>query len=314
VRDWLPPRFSRWSPWWLVASVALHAVVITLALMAPARVFPPAPVYVVLAPPGSANEIELPPYRPIGPLRAGAPQARRPVRPAGPRRAVPPPVAPDTVRSGIPPVPAAQSAAPPAAPPAVAEAAGETAADSLARAVEGLGVGPSRGVLGARFGDGRIWVRPWDAIAAAIAASGRDSITPAMHVALIDSAIVARVQAFLDTLAPDSFAVATPKPWTTEINGQKWGVDGSWIYLGGLKLPTAILALLPLPQGNYDAAKHNAELMQIRSDIIQAARRAESAAEFRKYVEETRKRHDAEREAKKNQRIPPDSIKTPLIP
>ena len=134
-----------------------------------------------------------------------------------------------------------------------------------------------------------------------------------MHVALSDSGITAGIQAFLDTAAPDPFAVATPKPWTTEIDGQKWGVDRSWIYLGGLKLPTAILALLPLPQGNYDAAKHNADLMQIRADIIQAARRAESAAEFRKYVNETRKRRDAEREAKKNQKIPPDSTQTPPI-
>lgn len=310
MRDWLPPRFPRGSPWWLAVSVAVHAVVIALALMVKPRVFPPTPTYIVLVPPGAGSEIELPPYQPTRPPGAGAPQARRPARRGGQPRAALPPIAPDTVRSGIPPVPAAAAAAP----ALVAAAGGETAADSLARAVEGLGVGPSRGFLAARFGDGRIWVRPWDAIAAAIAASGRDSITPAMHVALIDSAIVARVRAFLDTLAPDSFAVATPKPWTTEIDGQKWGVDGSWIYLGGLKLPTAILALLPLPQGNYDAAKHNADLMQIRSDIIQAARRAESAAEFRKYVNETRKRRDAERQARKNQKIPPDSTRANPIP
>jgi hypothetical protein len=96
----------------------------------------------------------------------------------------------------------------------------------------------------------------------------------------------------------------------TEIDGQKWGVDGAWIYLGGLKIPSAILALIPLPQGNYDANKRNAELQRIREDIMQAARRAESMEQFKRYVKETRERKDAEREARKNQRVKPDSIRT----
>lgn len=167
---------------------------------------------------------------------------------------------------------------------------------------------PGRRLLGARIGDGRLWVRPRDAIAAAIAsaldAQPADAET---HVERLDSAVAARIYAFLDTLPRDSMSPARPPSWVTEIDGQTWGIDGSWIYLGGLKLPTAILALLPLPQGNYDESRRAAELQRVRADILQAARRAETADQFRRYVRETRERRNAERERERNQRIPPDS-------
>jgi hypothetical protein len=169
---------------------------------------------------------------------------------------------------------------------------------------------PGARLLGARLGDGRLWVRPWDAIAAAVAGVGRDSLDAAANAALLDSVIEARVTAFLLAMPPDSFAIPRQPTWVTEINGQKWGLDGSWIYLGGLKLPSAILALIPLPQGNYDAAKRAADLQRIREDIMQAARRAESLEQFKRNVQETRARKDAEREARKNQSVKPDSIRT----
>jgi hypothetical protein len=88
--------------------------------------------------------------------------------------------------------------------------------------------------------------------------------------------------------------------WVTETeDGKTWGVDPSWIYLGDFKLPSFILALIPLPQGNYELAQKEAELMRIREEIIRAARQAETNADFRRYVNETRKRKDAEREARK---------------
>jgi hypothetical protein len=112
----------------------------------------------------------------------------------------------------------------------------------------------------------------------------------------VDSAVRAKLLAFIDTIPADSFATPRVSPWVTEINGQKWGVDGSWVYLGGLKLPTILLALLPLPQGNYQQAREAQELQRIREQIIQAAWQAETNADFRRYVKEIRERKDRERE------------------
>jgi hypothetical protein len=88
-----------------------------------------------------------------------------------------------------------------------------------------------------------------------------------------------RMKAYIDTMPRDSFALPPPPRWTTEIGDDQWGIDGQWIYLGDFKIPTALLALIPLPQGNYD--------------------QAQAAAEFRNYVEELRKRRAAEREAER---------------
>jgi hypothetical protein len=154
------------------------------------------------------------------------------------------------------------------------------------------------------YGDGRLWVPPVDILqlgrplplaelrAGGMGGGGGGPPT----VATLDSTVTARLQAFLDTMPHDSFAVPVGTPqWTTKIAGRTWGIDGKWIYLGGLKLPAALLALLPFPQGNIDQARGNAALMQMREDIMQAAQRAATAAEFNKYVKELRERKDKER-------------------
>jgi hypothetical protein len=290
TRSWLPPEPPRAHPGWAVASIVAHVAAVAVLFLISGRETRDATVtYIVLdrAPervvyydmayatgPGGGGD---------GPaVGTGASRAQAPAAPAEADQPAAGPGFPVRVDSGLPPVPVGLSA--------------------------GRGEGGRR--LGAELGDGRVWVRPWDAIAAAIAGAGDDSADAATHVARIDSAITARIMAFLDTLPPDSMATAAPKPWVAKIGDQTWGVDGQWIYLGNLKLPTAILALLPLPQGNYEQAQKAAEMQRIRLDILQAARRAESAAQFRKYVEETRQRRDAEREAARNQRTKPDSIKT----
>lgn len=148
-------------------------------------------------------------------------------------------------------------------------------------------------ILGPAYGDGRLWVRPFFA-ALGVVGPSPDAAT---HTARVEAAVLERMKAFIDTMPRDSFALPPPPRWTTDLGGNTWGIDRNWIYLGDIKLPTALLALLPLPQGNYDQAKAAQELQRMREDIIQAARRAETAEEFRKYVEELRKRKDAEREA-----------------
>jgi hypothetical protein len=120
--------------------------------------------------------------------------------------------------------------------------------------------------------------------------------------------VTTRLLAYLDSMPPDSFAAPRTPSWTREIGGETWGIDGRWIYLGPLKLPAALLALLPvsLPQGNYDQIKAAESLQRMRQDILQAARRAETAAEFNRYVRELRKRREAEREQQR--RVARDTI------
>jgi len=291
TRNWLPPEPPRTHPGWAIASVVAHAIAIGVLLLVSGKVtHDPTVSYIVLdrAPTGPIVYYDMP-YVAGGGGGEGAA-----VGTGDGRALVPaPPPGTEIEGAGLP-------------PPLVADSAVVSAPSG-----EGVGTGAGRRRLGAALGDGRVWVRPWDAIAAAIYGAGDlDSVDPGTHKARIDSAITARIMAFLDTLPLDSMATAMPQPWVTEIGGQKWGIDGSWIYLGNLKLPSAILALLPLPQGNYEQAQRAAEMQRVRLDILQAARRAESASDFKKYVEETRKRRDAEREARKNQQTKPDSIKT----
>lgn len=293
-RSWLPPQPPRASPAWIIASLLVHAAVGASLLLISGKTARDGAVRYIVLDDGGPGPVQYDmTYIPGGGGGAGDVVGTGGPRPQAPRPAAGPeepgegeivfPVRPDTV------LPA------------------ETAEPT------GLGVGPGRRILGAEYGDGRVWFRPLDAIAAAIAGAGdAEGGDTTSHIARIDSAISARIMAFLDTLPPDSMAPAVPQPWVTEVGGQKWGIDQGWIYLGNLKLPTAILALLPLPQGNYEQAQRAAELQRIRLDILQAARRAESAAEFRRYVEETRRRRDAEREAQRaaEGKTKPDSIKS----
>jgi len=295
MRDWLPPEPPRSHPGWAVASVVAHAALVAVLLqISSSPVHDPSASYIPYAPVrrGPLVYIDIP-YVPDGGGGVG------PAAGAGAQRGPEPTPAPGAAEPG--------GGMPLRIQPDSAPGPGVVAP------TRGLGEGPGRRRLGPAYGDGRVWVRPLDAIAAAMVGSGdgSDTVDARTHVARIDSAIAARIAAFLDTLGPDPMGTPSPaRQWVTEINGHKWGLDGSWIYLGNLKLPSAILALIPLPQGNYELAQRDAELQRIRLDIMQSARRAESAEQFKKYVEETRKRRDAERDAKRNQKVPPDSIKT----
>jgi hypothetical protein len=159
-------------------------------------------------------------------------------------------------------------------------------------------------LLGPRYGDGKLWFRAPDVATGADGAPGG-----AEHIAMIDAAIAAKIRAFLDSAPPDSFAYAGTPRWTTTIKGKPWGFDGKWIYLGGLKIPSAILALIPLPvSGNYEQSQRAAALEQMRQDIVQAAWRAQNAKDFKRYVGEIRQRKDQERDAAIRNAAPRDTL------
>lgn len=134
------------------------------------------------------------------------------------------------------------------------------------------------------------------------------------HAALVDSAVTAIVQSYLDSIAndPASRNVGMPS-WTTEIAGKKFGLDSNHIYIAGLKIPAAVLALLPIPVGNIDQNRAYNHLMDMRADLQYAAQRAETMEEFKTIIREIRLRKEREREFAKNQRTapPPETPATP---
>jgi hypothetical protein len=107
--------------------------------------------------------------------------------------------------------------------------------------------------------------------------------------------------------------------WVTDVGGKKFGMDSSAIYVAGVKIPTAVLAALggSLPQGNFGEELRNREQAEMREDLLQAARRAETLEEFRRYVHEIRERKQAARDADHRAHgdtLPPTPDTTALVP
>jgi hypothetical protein len=134
------------------------------------------------------------------------------------------------------------------------------------------------------------------------------------HVELVDSAVTAIVQGYLDSIAAEPASQAQSLPsWTKEIAGKKFGIDSKNIYIAGLKIPAAVLALVPLPAGNIDQNRAYNHLMDMRADLQYAAQRAENLEEFKTMIREMRLRKEREREFEQNQRTapPPEEPATP---
>ena len=287
----LPHRRQR--PWPAVGvSVAAHAVLAALFTVEgrlpelPHR----APALIVLAPLAQGPEAVNMRYHP-GRLRAG--QEGRAVGPGvgrrelrTPRRAVPPPDVVQQAPTPHPAVPDTGSSVPPPRRPALI------------------------GRIGPELADGRLWVRPLPLPPKELASR----LTRKRHTELVDSAVTAIVQAYLDSIAADPSAHSVGLPsWTTEVGGKKFGLDSSSIYFAGLKIPAVVLALLPIPAGNIDQNHAYNHLMEMRADLQQAAQRAQNVEEFKQIIRDIRARKEREREFEQNQRTapPPQEPATP---
>jgi hypothetical protein len=131
------------------------------------------------------------------------------------------------------------------------------------------------------------------------------------HVELVDSAVTAIVQGYLDSIASDPTARTPALPsWTKEIAGKKFGVDSKNIYIAGLKIPAAVLALLPFPGGNVDQNRAYNHLMDLRADMQFAAQRADNLEEFKIMIRDMRLRKERERDFERNQRTAPPPADT----
>jgi hypothetical protein len=149
-----------------------------------------------------------------------------------------------------------------------------------------------------QVGDGRLWVSPRPGLPAAVA----DAIygdTAQQRTAAIDRLKVMgdSLNQVLDQIQRDH---QRPK-WTIGGTPERpeWGIDSAYIHVAGIKIPTMALALLGnlLPQGNFDETMRARQLQYMRDDIMQAAARAQTLQQFRRYVRELRERKQAERDA-----------------
>jgi hypothetical protein len=166
------------------------------------------------------------------------------------------------------------------------------------------------GRIGPGLAEGRLWVRPLPLPPKELA----ERLSRKRHVELVDSAVTAIVQGYLDSIAadPSSRQVGLPS-WTTNVAGTKFGLDSSNIYIAGLKIPAAVLALLPIPAGNIDQNRAYNHLMSMRADLQHAAQRSQNLQEFKDMIREMRLRKEREEEFKRNQRTapPPEEPPTP---
>lgn len=165
------------------------------------------------------------------------------------------------------------------------------------------------GIAGPGFADGHLWVRPLPLPPKELAKRlSRD------HVELVDSAVTAIVQGYLDSIANDPAVRNTAPPsWTTEVAGKKFGIDGKNIYIAGLKIPVAVLALLPISGGNIDQNRAYNHLLDLRADLQYAGQRSANLTEFKEMIRDMRLRKEREREFEANQRTapPPETPPTP---
>ncbi len=270
---WLP-RPRRWSAWAIGLSVAVHAAFVLLFRAEPhlpvwQRRAAPQPQVIVLTPPEAERRDVALPF--IGRRETPAPPAAPPtpvVRPV-----IPTDTPPDTGSREFPPL----------------------LSFDTTRARGGIGrIRPG-------LGEGHLWVRPLPLPPRELAQRLSRS-----HTELVDSAVTAIVQAVIDSVAHEPGAAAVPLPdWTTTIAGSKFGLDGNNIYIAGLKIPAAVLALLPIPGGNIDQSRAYNELMDRRADLYYAARRAQTVEEFKEVIREIRERKAREKEFEENQRTAP---------
>jgi hypothetical protein len=127
-----------------------------------------------------------------------------------------------------------------------------------------------------------------------------------------DSAVKAIYMAYREAeIAAEENRGRNPRDWTIERNGQKYGVDSQYIYLGKFKVPSAILAALPFNYGGVDGTRiiQNRNANWIRDDIMSHSQ-GMSEDDFRAAIKRIRERKDRER--KEGEKDKPKA--NPIVP
>jgi hypothetical protein len=152
------------------------------------------------------------------------------------------------------------------------------------------GSGPTRGVQ-PNYDDPRLWVSDLEFFYA-----------PKTYEERLDSALYATLKRHMDSVTANAYSPNKFErgDWTVGKEGSKWGIDQQFIQLGRFKIPTALLALLPLNrmQGNPIAMERDRNAAYMRGDIMYHAQAAMNEEQFRKAVAAIRDRKEREKRAR----------------
>ncbi|MEZ4414045.1 MAG: hypothetical protein R2910_13735 [Gemmatimonadales bacterium] len=89
------------------------------------------------------------------------------------------------------------------------------------------------------------------------------------------------------------------------IGGREYGIDGQWITVAGVKIPSLILALIPMPNGGNESKALDVQGRMRAQDYQLSLPRAATAAEQREEIRKIREREAAEHELNQQQREAP---------
>jgi hypothetical protein len=160
-----------------------------------------------------------------------------------------------------------------------------------AAAVQEEGTGPVVSAGGAGPGimpqmhDPRIWLPP-----------GAVVIAPKPENVRLDSALHASLMVFTDSVNKARVANGS-LPATFTAGGKKYGMDSANVYIADFKIPTALMALLPIHGTGYATADQSALSRQVYEINYQAGQ-ALGAEDFRTAVKRIRERKEREKRAR----------------
>lgn len=277
----------------IALSIAIHVIVIALIASITFRY----PISALLGPSREQLNTERIQYVRVQPaaVRGGGTGASTGLgtRPKStPKKAAPQPrlVAPSAIPSTLPAV----------APPSASSLAGTDTGT-------GTGTGNGTGAPGMATGvdptlpDPRIELRPNLLRLPLTTAQRNDSAVKAIYMAYREAEIAA-----------EENRGRSPRDWTFEHNGQKFGLDSQWVYLGKFKIPSAILAALPFNYGGVDGSRiiQGRNAAWIQNDIYMHSQ-GMSEDDFRTAVKRIRERKERE---KRDQDDKAPAKATPIIP
>ena len=117
-----------------------------------------------------------------------------------------------------------------------------------------------------------------------------------VHAEVLERQLATVLKRHADSVAVVNANRRDPTDWTKEIGGQKYGVDQQWIHLGKFRIPTALLALIPVNvQGNPNTMPRDRRINEMSAEIRE---RAEVAPEARDEIKRINDRMARERAAR----------------